>query len=161
MTGRPRRSLEPQACGRESQAAQGSSGRAPSPVSIWEEGGLSMTPMGRVPLLWGLLLMLSLLLGRAWVANRAFLLEYQARLAERQAVLESQQAQLRLQQAQLQEQRAELEALRGELDELRSTLEATQERLREYEAYYERIRPIAARLRPAKGADPWAIAAQI
>lgn len=120
-----------------------------------------MTAMGRVRLIWGLLVVLSLLLGRAWLANRTLLLQYEAQLAERQAVLESQQAQLRLQETQLQEQQARLEALRGELEELRSTLELTQQRLREYEAYYERIRPIAARLRPAKGADPWAIAAQI
>lgn len=120
-----------------------------------------MAPVGRVRLLWGLLLFLSLLLGREWVANRALLSEYQERLAERQAVLEAQQLELSTQQAELQKQRAELEAIRGEMEQLRSNLEAAQERVQEYEAYYERIRPIASRLRSAQGADPWAIAAQI
>src|SRR5690606_26115882 len=58
-------------------------------------------------------------------------------------------------------QRREIESLRAEMAALDETLRATQERLGEYEAYFERIRPIAAAVGAQLSADPWAIAAQI
>ena len=109
-----------------------------------------MQRLGRIRLVWSLLLVLCLLAGREFVANRRLLQDYQNLLAESQALLEAQQAELNAQQAEL-----------AARQQLRATLGATEQRLREYEAYYERIRPIAAALRSARGADPWAIAAQI
>ncbi|WP_304172910.1 lytic transglycosylase domain-containing protein [Limnochorda pilosa] len=127
-----------------------------------------MQRLGRIRLVWSLLLVLCLLAGREFVANRRLLQDYQNLLAESQALLEAQQAELNAQQAELAARQAELDARQAELEslldevqQLRATLEATEQRLREYEAYYERIRPIAAALRSARGADPWAIAAQI